>query len=151
MKRCLFFIVLTNSLLTASLAQTSGTEESRGHIRGVVETYTKARTEKDTALLNTILTDDIDQLVSSGTWRKGREKALEGMMQSSENNPGSRTITVEAIRFLTADCAVADARYIIVNPDGSERKMWSTFLLVRSGTLWKIAGIRNMLPAGSGN
>lgn len=118
-------------------------------IEAVVDSYSRARTGKDTVLLDHILTTDIDQLVSSGVWRMGKAEAMQGMNQSSENNPGSRTITVERVRLLTADCAVADARYIIRNEDDSARKMWSTFLLVRTNAGWKISAIRNMLPAGT--
>ncbi|TDI72183.1 MAG: DUF4440 domain-containing protein, partial [Bacteroidetes bacterium] len=34
------------------------------------------------------------------------------------------------------------------NADGTARKMWSTFIVVRNEDGWKIAAIRNMLPAG---
>ena len=51
-------------------------------------------------------------------------------------------VNVETIRFLTKDTAIADGRYEI-----NDRKMWSTFLMVRTPDGWKIGAIRNMLPA----
>ena len=126
--------------------QTLSPETDR-QVRSLIDAYSEARTQKDSALLRSILSPDIDQLVSTGVWRKGRESALPGMLQSSENNPGSRSITVEQIRQLTPDVALADARYTIENDDGTARKMWSTFVVVQTDNGWKIAAIRNMLPA----
>lgn len=121
--------------------------EQEQKIHALIDTYSQARTEKDSVLLSSILTIDIDQLVSSGKWRRGKAIAMKGMMQSSESNPGSRSLKVENIRFLNPECAIADARYEIRNADGSERKMWSTFSVVRIENRWKISAIRNMLPA----
>lgn len=115
-------------------------------IYALIDTYSQARTAKDSVLLRSILTVEIDQLVSSGVWRRGRDEAFKGMMQSSESNPGSRKISVERVRFLNSECAIADARYEIQNTDGSVRKMWSTFMVVHTENRWKITAIRNMLP-----
>ena len=61
---------------------------------------------------------------------------------------GKRTITVETVRFLTPDAALADGRYEIAGLDGAApRRMWSTFLITRTRDGWRIAAIRNMLPA----
>jgi hypothetical protein len=79
----------------------------------LIENYSLAREKKDTALLKTILTNDIDQLVSTGEWRYGLGEAVQGMQRSSQNNPGSRTLTVEKIRFLDSKNVIADARYEI--------------------------------------
>ena len=45
-----------------------------------------------------------------------------------------------------AEIALADARYTIYRQDGSARKMWSTFILQKVATDWKISAIRNMYP-----
>jgi uncharacterized protein (TIGR02246 family) len=135
------------------LAAQQGEADARElqEIEAVVNSYSQARTGGDSLLLSQILTAETDQLVSSGVWRKGKEEAMRGMGRSSENNPGTRTLEVEQIRLLTSDCAIADARYEIKNEDGTERKMWSTFLLVRTPQGWKISAIRNMLPARATN
>jgi uncharacterized protein (TIGR02246 family) len=114
----------------------------------LIDNYAQAREKKDTALLKNILTNDVDQLVSSGEWRNGIKEAIQGMMQSSGNNPGTRKLTVEKIRFLDAENAIADARYEIKSKEGDTRKMWSTFVVVNINGQWKIAAIRNMLPSG---
>ena len=113
----------------------------------LIDQYAEARQSKDSTLLSSLLTEDIDQLVSSGVWRRGYEESFAGMMHSSVVNAGTRTLRVEHIRFLNPITALADARYVIQNDDGSARKMWSTFVLAQKQGKWKIAGIRNMLPA----
>lgn len=115
-------------------------------IYALIDQYAEARDKKDTVLLKRILTGEVDQLVSSGTWRTGIQEAVEGMMQSSDSNPGDRTLTIEKIRFIEQGVALVDARYEIGNPDGTKRKMWSTFIVALREGRWKITGIRNMLP-----
>ncbi len=116
-------------------------------IYSLIENYTKARETKDTVLLKSILTTDIDQLVSSGEWRFGKQDAVNGMLRSSSTKPGTRTINIEKIRFPNAESAIVDAKYEIRNTDSSSRKMWSTFIVVYLDDGWKITAIRNMLPA----
>ncbi|NND07277.1 MAG: SgcJ/EcaC family oxidoreductase [Saprospiraceae bacterium] len=114
-------------------------------LKALVDTYVKARESKDTNILASILTTDIDQLVSSGKWRKGKTVAMQGMLKSSSSNPGKRTIIVEQTRMLTEESALADAKYQIQNEEGSARNMWSTFVCVIQDGEWKITAIRNML------
>ena len=121
-------------------------EDDRELINTLIDNYAEARTEKDVQLLTSILTEDIDQLVSTGEWRRGFNSSLEGMLRSSSSNPGGRTLTVENIRLLTEESAIVDCKYEIKNTDGSIRKMWSTFAVVHEQNAWKIAAIRNMLP-----
>lgn len=145
MKARYLLIVLSSMLGFELYAQ--GPKQDQA-IRALVDTYSLAREKQDTVLLKTILTEDIDQLVSSGEWREGIKGATSGMIQSSTTNPGTRTLRVEKIRYLTPRSAVADARYTIQNPDGTSRQMWSTFIVVAQRGKWKIAAIRNMLPSG---
>ncbi len=139
--KCIFLITINLSLISAVFAQ--GNEQA---IIDLVDQYGKARTEKNVDQLNAILFEDIDQLVSTGEWRRGLEESLSGMLRSSTRQPGSRSLKVEQVRFLTPKTAIADARYTIDNGDGTQRKMWSTFVMVQQQQQWKIAAIRNMLP-----
>lgn len=143
----LFFLFLISSL--AFCQNTSDTQSASQEIINLIGLYSTSRDTKDTVLLKKILTKDIDQLVSSGVWRKGIAQAVEGMMESSTANPGDRTLKVESIRFMNDDAALVDARYEIKNQDGTIRKMWSTFVVVSEKEKWKISAIRNMLPAGN--
>ena len=136
------------TFLQLTLASLIWAQDHEPKILKLIDQYSQARETRDAELLKKILVKDVDQLVSSGTWRRGFEASLEGMMQSSSSRPGSRTLTVETIRLLTPECAIADARYEVTNTDGSMRKMWSTFVVTKVDGRWKIAAIRNMLPAG---
>lgn len=142
MKTTILFLLLSVSLQ----AQSTLTNRQEKEITAVIESYSRARETRDTVLLKAILTSDIDQLVSSGEWRKGKGTAVQGMLRSSENNSGQRTITIDKIRMLTKTSALVDARYDIKNADGTVRNMWSTFILFKEANTWKIAAIRNMLP-----
>jgi uncharacterized protein (TIGR02246 family) len=120
------------NLVVASFAlgqQQLGTEEDKKKIHTLIDQYSEARETKDSELITSILTKDIDQLVSSGTWRRGFDESLKGMLQSSTSNPGSRSLKIETIRFLNKTTAIADARYEISNADGTMRKMWSSFIV----------------------
>jgi len=68
-------------------------------------------------------------------------------MASSQSMSGKRTIQIESIRMLSPDVALADGRYEIAGAPGGDRKMWSTFVMTRDSNGWRIAAIRNMLPA----
>lgn len=116
-------------------------------IIALVDQYSLARETQDTVLLKRILTSDIDQLVSTGEWREGIKGSMAGMVRSSATSPGTRTLKVEKVRFLTQGSAIADARYTIQNSDGSAREMWSTFIVVKPKDKWLISAVRNMLPA----
>lgn len=116
-------------------------------IRGAVKMYLEAREQKDEKLLATVFTADVDQLVSSGEWRRGRAALVEGTMASSARETGRRTVEIETIRYIGKDAAIADGRYVIAGA-AEARRMWSTFVLKREPGGWKIAAIRNMLPTG---
>lgn len=117
-------------------------------VKDLVAAYAAARETRDPDSVRSLFTDDADQLVSSGTWRRGREALVRGMLESSRRNPGSRSLAVEAVRFPAPGTALADARYVIKGTEGAvDRKMWSTFLCVRTADGWRISAIRNMLPA----
>ncbi|MEO6290100.1 MAG: hypothetical protein ABIO76_09280 [Ginsengibacter sp.] len=118
-------------------------------IAALIDSYSEARERNDTVLLKTILTKDVDQLVSTGEWRTGIGAAIEGMLKSSTTIPGTRTLTVDKIRMLDANCAIVDCRYEIGNAGNTIRNMWSSFMVVADKSVWKISAIRNMLPAGN--
>jgi len=133
--------------LPAAAMASPSSDAVAAEVTELVARYNAARDAEDVQALRELLTEDADQLVSSGQWRRGREAAVAGMQRSSQSNPGDRTLTVETVRLLAPGVAVADARYEIAEADGGTRRMWSTFLAVESADGWRIAGIRNMLPA----
>jgi uncharacterized protein (TIGR02246 family) len=146
----LFHVVVLVLLAASNLpAQSTGGDDETA-IREVVRRYNDAREANDPKAIEALFVADADQLVSSGEWRRGRDVLVKGAMASSARTGGTRTLTVEAIRMVTPDVAVADARYEISGlADGSTRRMWSTFVVVRQAGAWRISAIRNMLPAPS--
>ncbi|WP_209402550.1 DUF4440 domain-containing protein [Pseudozobellia sp. WGM2] len=147
MKSILFKSLILLFTAACTYAQDSPSKKEKP-LYTLIDQYAQAREVKDTILLNKILTEDIDQLVSTGEWRRGYKTAKEGMLRSSATNPGDRVLTVEHTRFLNDKTAIIDARYEIRNSDGSIRKMWSTFIAIKEQKTWKISAIRNMLPRG---
>jgi uncharacterized protein (TIGR02246 family) len=141
--------ITTTSLLAATSAMSSAQEPSADEtgIRQVVQRYVDAREASDPNAIESLFTPDADQLVSDGTWRKGRDVLVKGMLESSRKNPAKRSITVESVRLLTADVALADGRYIQKGQaGGKDREMWTAITLKRGVDGWRIAAIRNMLP-----
>lgn len=117
-------------------------------VRDVIRKYVEARDSMDARATEALFTSDADQLVSTGEWRRGRDAVVRGTMASSRSSEGKRSIAVETVRFLTPDVAIADGRYEISNKAGEvTRKMWTTLMLTRGARGWRIAAIRNMLPA----
>jgi len=138
-------LALTLLAPAPAAAQTPVTDEAA--VRALVEAYSAARDKSDAAALTALFTADADQLVSSGEWRRGREAVVKGSLASSQQAQGKRTFTVDTVRMIAANVALADSRYEIAQADGVTRRMWASWLLVKDGSGWKIAAIRNMLPA----
>lgn len=124
-------------------------KESAQKITQLISNYSQAREAQDTLLLKTLLTEDIDQLVSSGEWRNGISESIQGMQNSSQSNPGIRTLKVEKIKFLSDEIVLVDCRYTITNTNGIERNMWSSFTVLFQKNHWKITAIRNMNPSSN--
>lgn len=115
-------------------------------VREVVARYVAAREARDPAWVAALFTADADQFTTSGEWRRGRDRIRSGTAESSQRNPGSRRIAVEAVRFVTADVAIADGPYEIASGGAAARRMWTTIVLVRTADGWRISAIRNMAP-----
>ncbi len=147
-KNTILLISLTTTSLSHLCGQSTPTDEQqRKAIAFLIDQYSEARENRDTILLKRILTEDVDQLVSTGEWRNGTRAAVEGMLKSSAASPGTRMLRIEKIRMLNPGSALVDCKYEILNENNTIRKMWSTFVIVADTTGWKISAIRNMLPA----
>lgn len=145
-----FIILFLLLSFTPSFTQKNTSNNDEAAIRAVVAQYVDARERIDPEAVEQLFTSDADQLVSSGEWRKGREAVVKGTMASSQSTGGKRTITVESVRFITPDVAIADGRYELTGlAGGATRSMWATLVLKRSGREWRITAIRNMLPAAA--
>ena len=134
-------------VLTLFSAPQGGRPADDTAVRDLVKRYVAAREQSDAAAVAALFTADADQLVSSGEWRRGRDAVVKGVLGSSKQTGGTRTITVETVRFVSADTALVDGRYEIVGGTYVDRRMWSSFVMTRTAQGWRIAAIRNMLPA----
>lgn len=118
-------------------------------VREIVRRYVDAREKRDADLIAALFTAEADQMTTGGQWRRGRDNVVRGALASSQNNPGTRRIAIEAVRFVAPGVAIADGRYEIRGAQGGDpRPMWTTFVLTRESGGWRIAAIRNMVPTG---
>lgn len=142
-----FRLLLVPIFAAVAIAQ-SASPADKAAIRQVVHKYLDARDHRDAKAIAEVFTPDADQLVSTGEWRRGREALVLGTLASSEATGGRRTITIQTIRLLAPDVALADGPYDLTGlAGGASRRMWTTFLLRRGAGGWRIAAIRNMRPA----
>ena len=148
------FAFVTAALIAVSSLVAHGQAPARdgradvAAVKAVVVAYVEAREGRDATRLSALFTDDADQLVSSGEWRRGKTAVVEGGLASSARSGGVRTIEVETVRFVTSDVAVADGRYeIAASGNTPARRMWTTFVMLRRDGGWRISAIRNMRPA----
>ena len=116
-------------------------------IRAVIQAFLDTREKNDAAGLAALLTPDVDQRQTSGGMRSGRDAVVSGSLATQQSTGGRRTITVDSLRFVGPDVAIADGRYDSVGrADGTDQRMLTSMVLRREGGAWKIAAIRNMLP-----
>jgi uncharacterized protein (TIGR02246 family) len=116
-------------------------------IGAVVKAFIDTREANDSAGLAALLTEDVDQRLTSGRIRKGRDEVVSGSLATTQSTGGRRTITIESVRFFGPDVALVDGRYDSVGrSDGGDRRMLTSMTLEREQGNWKIAAIRNMLP-----
>lgn len=132
-------------LVLAFAARLAAQQPDEAAVREVVQKYMEAREKRDSSALEALFTPDADQHTTAGQWRRGRSEVVPGSLESSARNAGTRTIRVEAVRFVTPDVAIADGPYEIASTAGV-RRMWTTLVVVRRPEGWRIAAIRNMVP-----
>lgn len=146
--RALAAAALIGALATALSAQNAGRAADEAAIRGVIQAFLDTREANDPAALGALLTADVDQQQTSGNTRRGREAVVSGSLATQQSTGGKRTITVDSLRFVSTDVAIADGRYDSVGrSDGTDQRMLTSMVLRREGGAWKIAAIRNMLPS----
>ena len=142
-----FAIVMLAGVSTA-VAQTSDRAADEAAVKKVIKAFIDTREANDAAGLTALLTADVDQRQTSGNMRSGRDAVVSGSLATQQSTGGKRTITVDSLRFIGADVAIADGRYDSVGrTDGTDQRMLTSMVLRREGGAWKIAAIRNMLPS----
>lgn len=139
--------LLVVAFFSTGVSAPSSSDRNEQAVRGVVAEYMEARNHKDSEAVRRLFTQDVDQLVSTGEWRKGLSDLIRGTSASSQKETGTSSITVEDVRFLDNRVAIVDGRYRTASLNGAIREMWTTIVLKRIGQEWRITAIRNMLPA----
>jgi uncharacterized protein (TIGR02246 family) len=140
--RCLI-CVLCLAFASSAPGQSPAGNADQAAVRDIVRRYTQARELSDPKAIEALFTLDADQYTSSGEWRRGMAQLVKGMLETSARNPGTREITIAAVRFVTPDVAIVDGEYT-TGPDA--RRLWTTLTVKRDGRNWKIAAIRNIAP-----
>lgn len=139
-----FLVVLSS---TGLFSQAVGNADESA-VRKLVSKYVDARNGRDAEATRALFTKDADQLVSSGEWRRGIDALVRGAMASSQKENAKSSITLQAVRFLGNDIAIADGLYeTSAAATGTVRKMRTTLICQRTDSGWRIAAIRNMLPS----
>ena len=140
---CLFWVALAS---IASAQSPAAKPSDEAAVRDIVRRYTEARELSDPKAIEALFTADADQYTTSGEWRRGMAQLVKGMLETSARNPGTRAITIAAVRFVTPDVAIVDGEY---KTGTDARLLWTTLTVKRDGRGWRIAAIRNMAPTGS--
>jgi uncharacterized protein (TIGR02246 family) len=148
MKLSTFLAVVAAAAAAPAWAQGGGRAADEAAVRAVIQAFLDTREKNDAAGLAALLTPDVDQRQTSGNMRSGRDAVVSGSLATQQSTGGRRTITVDSLRFVGADVAIADGRYdSIGRADGTDQRMLTSMVLRREGGAWKIAAIRNMLPS----
>jgi uncharacterized protein (TIGR02246 family) len=133
-----------------AFAQNTNRAADESAIKAVIKAFIDTREANDRAGLTALLTEDVDQRQASGNMRSGREAVVSGSLETTQSTGGRRTITVDSLRFLGPDVALADGRYdSIGRSDGTDQRLITAMVLRRQGAAWKISAIRNMQPSAA--
>jgi uncharacterized protein (TIGR02246 family) len=147
MRKYAFLLIALAVCGAAAQAQPANRAADEAAVRAAIQAFIGTREANDAAGLSALLTQDVDQRLTSGNVRSGREAVVSGSLSTTQSTGGRRTITVDSLRFVGDDVAIADGRYdSLGRSDGTDQRMLTSMVLRREGGEWKIAAIRNMIP-----
>jgi uncharacterized protein (TIGR02246 family) len=135
----------------ASAGSAQATDEAA--IRRVVERFDDTRNTGDWKGFTALFTKEADQLISSGTWRRGPDDIAKGMQEitSTAYKGATHKTTADRVRMLGPGVAISDGAFTITNiAGGGGRKGLVTMVLVKDGSEWRIAAARSMVPTPAG-
>jgi hypothetical protein len=139
----LFFILITVDVAAVAQDVPDRTQDELA-IRRVTQEFILRRESGDEVGLRALLTVNSDQRLTSGRMRSGRQAVVSGSLESTRNSGGKRLITLESIRFLGTDVAIANGRYdSLGRSDGTDLHMLTTIVFWRIDGEWYIDAIRN--------
>jgi uncharacterized protein (TIGR02246 family) len=146
-------IGLSLSLVVPGGARGQGTVSSdEGAVRRIIQQHDQARTSGDWKAVANLFVEDGSTLTSAGEWRKGRAQVESGGAKTGADvyKGGKYTTRIDTVRMLAATVALADGRFEISNIGGKSRTGNITYVLVKSGSDWRIAASRSMVPVPAG-
>ena len=138
----------------AGLAQ-SGTAADDKDIRNIGTQFQDAWNKADPKLLSGLWLADGDYVSSTGRTARGRAE-VEKAFQSQWNGvyKGTKLAhTLTNVHFLRPDVAIADGAFEINGMRDARGKLLatrsglSTFIAVKKGSRWYVAGLRGMVPS----
>jgi uncharacterized protein (TIGR02246 family) len=148
--------VVAEALIVLALVAPFGTSsqsDDQAAIRRVVERFDETRNSGDWKGFAALFAKDADQLISSGTWRKGPEDIAKGMQEitSTTYKGATHKTTADRVRMLAPGIAISDGTFTITNiAGGGGRTGLVTMVLMKDGGEWRIAAARSMVPAAAG-
>ena len=149
--------IISRSVLVVALAAAaggvSGQAGDEAAIRRVVERFDETRNTGDWKGFAALFVKEADQIISSGTWRKGPEDIAKGMQEitSTAYKGATHKTTADRVRMLAPGVAISDGTFTITNiAGGGGRKGLVTMVLVKDGGEWRIAAARSMVPTPAG-
>jgi uncharacterized protein (TIGR02246 family) len=125
-------------------------------VRRVFADFARIWDEPGMPGFETLFTEDADFVVITGRWLRGRTEIVgyhRELLRSFYAGSKSLTPTVEAVRFLNPDIAIAHIRSgATYMQDGKEatRRGLATATLVKKDGRWLISAFHNTLTSGPG-
>ncbi len=139
----LFFILITVDVAAVAQDMPDRSADELA-IRRVTQEFILRRESGDEDGLRALLTTTCDQRLTSGRMRSGPDAVVGGSLASTRNSGGKRLITLESIRYLGTDVAIANGRYdSLGRSDGTDLHMLTTIVFWRVDGEWRIDAIRN--------
>ncbi len=136
---CLYHTAMITNPSNALLAQAVNTGEEQA-INDVITQFYQGWNTSDVEKMVSFYADDIDHVNAYGEWRTGKQVMKEALTKfhadRTENIP--KTITIEKIRFIKPDVAVAIVRQI------SWLGNVGTFVLSKESGKWLIVNFSNV-------
>ena len=151
MRTCFMSVIVVVLAATVRVGFGQATEDAS--IRRVVERFDETRNTGDWKGFAALFVKEADQLISSGTWRKGPEDIAKGMQEitSTAYEGATHKTTADRVRMLAPGVAISDGTFTITNiAGGGGRKGLVTMVLVKNGGEWRIAAARSMVPTPAG-
>ena len=138
---CLFFYVALVSLRasTTCFAQAIGANEEQ-RVKDVIVQFYEGWNTHDVEKMVSVYADDIDHVNAFGEWHKGKQVMRDELTKFHADRTRNtyKTITVEKVRFIKPDVAVAIVRQV------STVGNVGTFVLSKDSDKWLIVSFANV-------